>query len=99
MHITARWKESSPFDRLDPLTCFHFGTYLETSKSYRQLVGLPGRVISPAQGHYLHRTTQTQNKLGQTSLPRVGFEPTIPVLEWAKTLVAPVVLLTRYSDI
>jgi hypothetical protein len=26
-----------------------------------------------------HRTTQTQNKRTQTSMPRVGFEPTIPV--------------------
>jgi hypothetical protein len=33
-----------------------------------------------------HRTTQTQNKRTQTSIPRVGFEPTIPVLEWAKTV-------------
>jgi hypothetical protein len=29
---------------------------------YRQFVGLLGRVISPSQGRYLHRTTQTQNK-------------------------------------
>jgi hypothetical protein len=33
-----------------------------------------------------HRTTQTQNKHTQTSLPRVGFEPTIPVFEGAKTV-------------
>jgi hypothetical protein len=34
-----------------------------------------------------HRTTQTQKKTyTQTSMPRVGFEPTIPVLEWAKTV-------------
>jgi hypothetical protein len=32
-----------------------------------------------------HRTTETQNKRIQTSMPRVGYEPTIPVLEWAKT--------------
>jgi hypothetical protein len=33
-----------------------------------------------------HRTTQTQNKRAQTSTPRVGFEPTIPVFEGAKTV-------------
>jgi hypothetical protein len=32
-----------------------------------------------------HRTAQTQNKCTQASLPQVGFEPTIPVFEWAKT--------------
>jgi hypothetical protein len=29
---------------------------------YTQAVGLLGRGISPSQGRYLHRTTQTQNK-------------------------------------
>jgi hypothetical protein len=33
-----------------------------------------------------HRTTQTQNKRTQTSMPQVGFEPTIPVFERAKTV-------------
>jgi hypothetical protein len=33
-----------------------------------------------------HRTTQTQNKRTQTSVLRVGFEPTIPVFELALTL-------------
>jgi hypothetical protein len=32
-----------------------------------------------------HRTTQTQNKRTQTSMPQVGFEPMIPVFERAKT--------------
>jgi hypothetical protein len=32
------------------------------------------------------RTTQTQNKQAQTSMPQVGLEPTIPVLEKAKTV-------------
>jgi hypothetical protein len=31
-----------------------------------------------------HRTTQTQNKSTQTPMPRVGFEPTIPVFELKK---------------
>jgi hypothetical protein len=33
-----------------------------------------------------HRTKQTQNKCTQTSMPRVEFEPTIPVFERAKTV-------------
>jgi hypothetical protein len=33
-----------------------------------------------------HRTTQTHNKRTQTSMPPVGFEPTVSVLERAKTL-------------
>jgi hypothetical protein len=32
-----------------------------------------------------HRTTQTQNKYTQTSIPEVGIEPTIPVFEQPKT--------------
>jgi hypothetical protein len=35
-----------------------------------------------------HRTTQTQNKCTETSMPRVRFEPTIPVFEGAKTAYA-----------
>jgi hypothetical protein len=34
----------------------------------------------------IHRTTQTQNKCTETSMPRVGFEPTTPVFERAKTI-------------
>jgi hypothetical protein len=33
-----------------------------------------------------HRTTQTQNKRTKTSMSGVGFEPTIPVFERAKTV-------------
>jgi hypothetical protein len=33
-----------------------------------------------------HRTTQTQNKRTQASMPPVGFESTIPVFERAKTV-------------
>jgi hypothetical protein len=33
-----------------------------------------------------HRTTQTQNKRTQTSMPWVGFKPTIPASERAKTV-------------
>jgi hypothetical protein len=30
--------------------------------------------------------TQTQNNRTQTSMPQMGFEPTIPVFEWGKTV-------------
>jgi hypothetical protein len=49
----------------------------------RHSVGLLELVISPSQGRYL---TQTQNKHRQTSMPREGFEPTIPAFERAKTI-------------
>jgi hypothetical protein len=51
----------------------------------RHSVGLLGRVISPSQGRYL---TQTQNEHKQTSMLRVGFEPTISAFERAKTVYA-----------
>jgi hypothetical protein len=35
-----------------------------------------------------HRTTQTQNKRTQTSMPRVGFEPTTPMFKRAKIFYA-----------
>jgi hypothetical protein len=50
----------------------------------RGSVGLFGRGINLSQGRYLHRTTQTQNKRRQVSMPLVGFEPTIPAFERAK---------------
>jgi hypothetical protein len=36
-----------------------------------------------------HRTTQTQNKSTQTSMPWVGFEPTIPVFDGARRRFMP----------
>jgi uncharacterized membrane protein YfhO len=69
-------------DGLDSLACSHSELKYE---SYRQLVGLLVRVISPSQGGCLHRTTQTQNKRRQISMPPVEFEPTIPLFERAKT--------------
>jgi hypothetical protein len=53
---------------------------------YTQSVGLLGRGISPSQGRYLHTEQHKQNKSTQTSILRVGFEPTIPVFERAKTV-------------
>jgi hypothetical protein len=34
----------------------------------------------------VHRTAQIQNKRTQTSMPQVGFKPTIPVFEQEKTV-------------
>jgi hypothetical protein len=51
-----------------------------------QSVGLLGRRISPSQGHYLHTEQHKHRTNTQTSMPRVGFEPTIPVFERAKTV-------------
>jgi hypothetical protein len=51
------------------------------SLSFTQSVGLLGQAISPSQGRYL---TQTQNKRTQTSMPQVGFEPTITVFQRTK---------------
>jgi hypothetical protein len=69
------WSIADPWNPL-----FHFSFLL-----LRPSVGLLGREISPSQGRNLHRTTKTQNKRRQTSMPWVGFEPTIPVFEREKT--------------
>jgi hypothetical protein len=55
--------------------------FLNLRHSVRHL----GRVISPSQGRCV---TQTQNTLKhrQTAMPRVGFQPMIPVFERAKTV-------------
>jgi hypothetical protein len=39
-----------------------------------------------ARSLHTHRTTQTQNKRTYLSMPRVGFESTIPAFERAKTV-------------
>jgi hypothetical protein len=53
---------------------------------FTRSVGLLGRGISSSQGLYLHTRQHKQNKRTQTSMPQVGFEPTIPVFERAKTV-------------
>jgi hypothetical protein len=42
---------------------------LQFHNRFKQLVGLLWRVIGPSQGRCLHRTTQTQKKHIQTSMP------------------------------
>jgi hypothetical protein len=39
-----------------------------------------------SQGLHLHTEQHKQNKLTQTSMPHVGFAPTTPVFERAKTV-------------
>jgi hypothetical protein len=51
---------------------------------FLQSVGLFGWGISPSQGRYLHTGQHKQNKCTQTSMPKVGFKPTIPVYEGEK---------------
>jgi hypothetical protein len=53
---------------------------------YTQSVGLLGRGSHVARPLSTHRTTQIQNKRSQTSMSWVGFEPTIPAFELAKTV-------------
>jgi hypothetical protein len=69
----------------------------------RQSAGLLGRGISPTQARYLHRTTQTQNKRRQISMPSMRFEPTIPAFEREKTFHAldraNTVIGCQYSNI
>jgi hypothetical protein len=43
------------------------------------------------------RTTQTQNKRIQTPMPRLWFEPTIPVFEWAKTAPSALNFINPFS--
>jgi hypothetical protein len=55
---------------------------------FRQSVGLFGRVISSSQGLYLYTNTGKCTHMHKhlTSMPWVGFEPTIPGSELAKTV-------------
>jgi hypothetical protein len=56
------------------------------SLAYTQSVGLLVRGISLSQGLHLHTGQHKQNKRRQTSMYRVGLEPTTPVFEWTKTV-------------
>jgi hypothetical protein len=61
---------------------------IQFRKHFSQTVGLLGRVMSPSQGRYLH-TGQHKHRINaythQISMLCVGFEPTIPATERAKT--------------
>jgi hypothetical protein len=79
-----------------PRTCI-ISTYVSTalcwaffafsvSWSFTQSIGLLRREISPSQGRYLHTGQHRHRINSQTCMPWVGFEPTIPVFERAKTV-------------
>jgi hypothetical protein len=68
---------------LGPLVC-SLSELIWNYGSYRQFVGPLGRVISPVARPLLTQE-YTQKTRGQTSIPRVGFQPTIPVLQQAKS--------------
>jgi hypothetical protein len=53
---------------------------------FGQLVRLLGRGIGQMQGLYLHTGQHNKEKRGHTSMPRMGFEPTIPVFERPKAV-------------
>jgi hypothetical protein len=55
---------------------------------FSQTVTLLGQVISPSQGRYLNaeHKHRINTYTHQTSMPWVGFEPTIPASERAKTV-------------
>jgi hypothetical protein len=53
---------------------------------FTQIVGLLGWAISPWQGRHLHTGQRKHRMKAQTFMPWLGFEPTIPVFEWAKTV-------------
>jgi hypothetical protein len=72
----------SIFGSTAPMDLGHFLTFLV----YTQSVGVLGRGISPSQGRYLH-TEQHEHRINaHLSMPRVGFEPTIPEFERAKAV-------------
>jgi hypothetical protein len=63
---------------------------------FTQTVGLLGRVISLLQSRYLHTGQYKQNKrTHRQSVPRVGFELTMPALERGKNVHA----LDRAADV
>jgi hypothetical protein len=70
--VSPTWRIGHPWNAL-----FHFGFLIR-----RPSEGLLGQGINPSQGRYLHK----QNKYRQTSMPWVGFKPTIPVFERGKTV-------------
>jgi len=50
------------------------------------LVGFLGWRTSPMQGLYPHTRQHNTEKCGYTSMPRMGFEPMIPLFKQPKTV-------------
>jgi len=73
--------------RIRPLGFFRFKIYfLKFTNPFGQLIGLLGRGMSPMQGLYVHTGQRNTEKRGHTSMPRVGFEFTVPLSERPKTV-------------
>jgi hypothetical protein len=51
-----------------------------------QSIGHLGRGISPSKGRYLHTGQHKHRINAHASMPQVGFQPTIPVFERARTV-------------
>jgi hypothetical protein len=64
---------------------------------YTQPVGLLKRGIGPSQGRSLHTEQHEQNKHIQTSMPWVGFERTVQVVERGSLTARPSFLLLHKS--
>jgi hypothetical protein len=62
------------------------GRFFSVSWSFYTVCRTHGRGISPSQGRYLHIGQHKHRTNAHTSMPQVGFEPTIPVFERAKTV-------------
>jgi hypothetical protein len=62
---------------------------------HTQSAGLLGREISLSQGRYLHTEQHKQNKRTQTSMPWVGFEPMMPVVERTKMVDRAATVISR----
>jgi hypothetical protein len=61
------------------------------SLNHTQSVGLLGRGVNPLQGCNLYTEQHKQNKRTQTSMPRVGFEPTTTMFERTNTVHSTVI--------
>jgi hypothetical protein len=84
--INGRRAEWTQFGLHPPLCkkCIYLSIYLSflSFLIYTQSVGRFRQGISPSQGRYVH-TEQHKHRINAN---RVGFEPTIPVFERAKTV-------------
>jgi hypothetical protein len=88
--VLSIWRNSSVVGWFVYSCCSHLDLRTSVKRfislqflNLRHSVGLLGRAISPSQGRYL---TRRPNKYRQTSMPRVGLEPTISAFERAKAV-------------
>jgi hypothetical protein len=73
---------------LYPYAFFRRRNFFFTYGSFRHLVGLLGRGISPAPRPLPTQDNTNTEKRRHTSMPRAGFEPAIPMFERPKTVLA-----------